>query len=65
VHLEAAYFDRADWWRLEARGPVPVGGEGGAPPVLAGDAITIGKDDSSSVMIYWDSRRWTSYWQGD
>jgi hypothetical protein len=65
VHLVAEYFDRIDGWTLTPKGDVGVGGEGGTPPVLVGDEITIGKDDSSSAMIYWDGKGWTSYWGGD
>lgn len=65
VHLVADYFDNVDWWGLVERGPVFMGGEGTAPPTLLGDAVVMGKEDSSSVMIYWDGEGWTSYWQGD
>lgn len=65
VHLVADYFDRVDWWGLVERGPVFMGGEGTAPPTLRGDGIVMGKEDSSSVLIYWDGEGWTSYWQGD
>lgn len=65
VHLVTEYFDRIDGWRVEPKGPVGQGGEGTQPPVLLGDAITIGKEDSSSALIYWTGAAWSSYWQGD
>lgn len=65
VHLTPEYFDRVDWWGLYEKSEVFVGGEGAPPPTLVGDGIVIGKEDSSSVLIYWDGAGWTSYWQGD
>lgn len=65
VHLVAAYFDSADWWGLVERGPVFTGGEGAPPPTLLGDAVAMGKEGASSVLIYWNGQDWTSYWQGD
>jgi hypothetical protein len=62
--LQPAYFESIDWWRLDTRREVGQGA-GGTPPTLIGDGITIGKDDSSSVLIYWDGTRFQSYWQGD
>ena len=60
-----AYFDRIDKWALHARGPVGQSAEQGPPPALRGDAIAIGKDDSSSALIYWTGTGYHSYWQGD
>jgi hypothetical protein len=48
------------------RGPVAQANEEGPPPVLQGDAILLGKEDSSSVLVYLDrALRVSSYWQGD
>lgn len=65
VHLVAEYFDRIDGWMLQPKAELGHGGEGTPPPVLVGDAITIGKEDSSSALIYWTGAAWSSYWQGD
>lgn len=62
--LTPAYFESIDWWRAEPAGPIGQGA-GGEPPTPAGDTITIGKDDSSSVLIYFDGDAFRSYWQGD
>ncbi len=64
-HLVAQYFDSIDWWRVHPSGPVGQGVAEGAPPTLKGDGITIGKDGSSSALLYWDGAAWSSYWQGD
>jgi hypothetical protein len=64
-HLDPAYFSSVDWWGVHA-GEVFQGGEEGPPPVLRGDAVLIGKEDSSSALLYLDERlRPASYWQGD
>jgi hypothetical protein len=61
----AEYFDNIDWWSVAPAGLTAVGAEGGEPPTLAGEGIVIGKDDSSSVLVYWDGAAWAGYWQGD
>lgn len=63
--LTPAYFENIDWWNANPAGPIGQGGGGEPPPVAAGDTITIGKEDSSSVLIYWDGEAFRSYWQGD
>lgn len=64
-HLEPGYFGRVDWWTIHS-GAVFQSGAEGPPPVLRGDAILIGKDDSSSALMYLDADlRPASYWQGD
>ncbi len=37
----------------------------GDPPVLTGDALMIIKLESSSALVYWNGKRFVSYWQGD
>jgi hypothetical protein len=64
-HVEAAYFESIDGWALFARGPVGQGVAEGPPPALLGDAILIGKSDSSSALLYWDGADFNGYWQGD
>lgn len=60
-----AYFDRIDHWSLHPKGPVGESAAQGPPPELVGDAILIGKEDSSSALLYWNGKRWHAYWQGD
>ena len=65
AHLHPDYFGSADWWAIH-QGPVRPGAAGGSPPVLRGDAIVLGKDDSSSAILYLDrAGQLSSYWQGD
>jgi hypothetical protein len=64
-HLTPAYFDRMDWWGIHEPGPAGQGVAEGAPPVLAGEGIVLGMEEKSSVLVYWDGTRFTSYWQGD
>ncbi|MGE0665534.1 MAG: hypothetical protein AB7O49_03150 [Sphingomonadales bacterium] len=64
-HLDPAYFASVDWWGVHS-GEVFQGGEEGAPPALRGEAVLIGKEDSSSALLYLDAAlRPASYWQGD
>ena len=63
-HLDPVYFGRADWWNVYPRGSVNRSAEG-MPPILRGDAILLGKDDSSSVLLYLADGVLSSYWQGD
>ncbi|MGD9535656.1 MAG: hypothetical protein AB7P52_03440 [Alphaproteobacteria bacterium] len=64
-HLMPAYFDRMDWWGLYPKGEVHQGVAEGAPPALTGDAILLGMEEKSSVLLYWDGGRYAAYWQGD
>ena len=64
-HLVPEYFDRMDTWALQPKGPVHQGVGEGAPPVLHGDAILLGKKGASSVLVYWDGEQFAAYWQGD
>lgn len=64
-HLDPVYFGRADFWAVH-EGPVYQGAEEGAPPVLTGEAILLGKEEASSVLFYLDRNLApSSYWQGD
>ena len=64
-HVMADYFDSIDYWSLHAAGPVGQGAGEGAPPLLKGDGILIGKEGASSALLYWDGERFDGYWQGD
>ena len=65
-HLDPVYFGRADWWNAVERGPVSQSGSEALPPVLRGDAILLGKEGASSVLLYLDADGVVgSYWQGD
>lgn len=64
-HLDPVYFGRADSWLIHS-GPIWQSPEEGPPPVLKGEALTIGKEDSSSVIVYLrPDLSVSSYWQGD
>ena len=64
-HLHPDYFLSVDWWALH-QGPVRPGAGEGAPPRLRGDAILLGKEDSSSALLFLGSNGGlSSYWQGD
>jgi hypothetical protein len=64
-HLDPAYFGRADKWGVHA-GPVWPSAEEDAPPHLTADAVILGKEDSSSVILYLKPDLTpASYWQGD
>ncbi len=59
------YLDRIDWWDLYRRPVAAQGASGDPPPVLHGEALTIGIAEVSSILIYWQGERYASYWQGD
>lgn len=59
------YVDRMDWWALYRRPMAEQGASAEAPPELQGDALTVGIEGASSVLIYWQGERYASYWQGD
>jgi len=61
--LVPAYFDSIDWWRINP----PSGPENGNACQLESpcQSLTIGKDDSSSVDIFWTGSGFSSQWQGD
>jgi hypothetical protein len=66
-HLDPEYFGRVDWWRVHSGEVFPSGAEG-PPPTLRGDALLMGKNDSSSALLYLDldaGLRPASHWQGD
>jgi len=65
AHFDPSYFDSADFWAVHS-GPIGQGAGEAAPPHAAGDAILLGKDDSSSVLLLLGpGGALTSYWQGD
>ena len=39
--------------------------ENESPPTLIGDALMIKQVEASSALIYWNGKRFVSYWQGD
>ncbi len=55
----------AAWYVHPRYKPVGVGAGGGAPPTLRGDAIMMILPEASSSLVYWNGRRFVSYWQGD
>ena len=59
------YLDRITAWQPTQPGPAPQGANEMTPPVLEGEGILIGKEDSSSVLVYWHRGAWDVYWQGD
>jgi len=64
-HLDPAYFNSADWWQVH-QGQVYPSSEEGPPPRLSSDAIVLGKEDSSSVIVFLKpDLAVSSYWQGD
>lgn len=64
-HLDPSYFETADFWGIH-QGPVGQGVAEGPAPRLRGDAILLGKEDSSSVLLFLtEDMRIDSYWQGD
>ena len=64
-HLDPGYFTSADGWGIH-RGQVYPSPEEGVPPILSGEAVILGKDDSSSVILFLKpDLTLSSYWQGD
>lgn len=64
-HLHPDYFQSVDWWALH-QGPIRPGAGEASPPRLYGDAILLGKGDSSSALLFLDADgALSSYWQGD
>lgn len=64
-HLDPSYLADADAWMVHS-GPVHPSPDEGPPPMIRGDAILLGKEEKSSVLIYLTSERVvSSYWQGD
>ncbi|MCL4676543.1 MAG: hypothetical protein KJZ59_11140, partial [Pararhodobacter sp.] len=64
-HLDPGYFGRVDGWRIHS-GPIPQSADEGPPPTLNADALSLSKDDSSSVIVYLTpDLTVSSYWQGD
>ena len=64
--LPAGYFAAADWWAVHAKGPVGQGVTDEAPPELHGDAVVLGIEGASSVLLFLDAAgQLASYPQGD
>lgn len=64
-HFDPSYFNSADGWGIH-RGQVYQSPEEGPPPVLTGDAVSLSKAESSSVILYLTPDLVvSSYWQGD
>ena len=58
-------FSWMDIWSVRREGPVERGVEEGTPPLLKGEAINVGKSESSSAIIYWTGSKYDWYHQGD
>ena len=58
-------FSWMDAWRIHGQAYVARRAGEGAPPKLAGDAITVIKTEAASALIYWDGTRYRWYQQGD
>ena len=66
VWLDDVEFPALDGWYVHDRKvKVEVGITGDKPPKLKGDALMIFKAESSSALVYWNGKKFTSYWQGD
>lgn len=64
-HLDPSYFGRVDGWNIHT-GRIFQSPEEGPPPTLTADGLSLGKEDSSSVIIYLTpDLTVSSYWQGD
>ena len=64
-HLDPAYFNSVDGWNIHT-GQIYQSHDEGPPPRLSADAVVLGKDDSSSVILYLKpDLTVSSYWQGD
>ena len=62
--LDPVYFERLTHWSRHS-GRVDQGVGEGSPPDLARDAILLGKEGASSVLLYWTGSGLAAYWQGD
>jgi hypothetical protein len=59
-------WDFFDAWQVYGKRTVSKGvGEGSKPPRLIGEAILIEKTESASGLLYWDSKQFRWYQQGD
>ncbi len=60
------YFKSIDVWAVFPQGPIAPGASGAVPPTLRGDAVLLGKSETSSVLLFLTpDGRLDSYWQGD
>ena len=58
-------FSWMDIWNVLRKGPIERGVEEGAPPTLKGEALYVGKSESSSAIIFWTGKKYEWYHQGD
>ncbi|AKI99000.1 hypothetical protein ATI61_106379 [Archangium gephyra] len=58
-----------DYWYVHARhlpvNPSPAEDEAKPVPKLKGDALLFIKSEASSSLVYWNGKRFVSYWQAD
>ena len=55
-----------DYWRVYEKGKVSKSPHTEKPPpVLLGDALLVGKSESSSAILYWTGKDYSWYQQGD
>ncbi len=58
-------FEWMDLWQVYSKKPVEPGVEAGPPPKLIGEALSVGKSESASGLIYWNGKKFVWYQQGD
>lgn len=64
-HLDPSYFNSVDGWGIHS-GQIYQSTDESQPPALSADAVFMGKEDSSSVILYLKpDLTVSSYWQGD
>ncbi len=58
-------FGWMDFWRIYEKGSGGKGATDETPPALLGDALLVGKSESSSALLFWDGKGYRWYQQGD
>src|SRR5438034_6296983 len=58
-------FEWMDSWQVYPKGSVNRGSSETTVPRLRGDALLVGKSESASALIYWNSKRYVWFQQGD